>query len=196
MSSRPVRLILTSVPRPSFHDGWLIPTSWAGPPTSLRLSIGANSEWPPDFSRKTLRLIKYRLRDTTRLTDDAVGVGLVGSVTFCLSGDRLEERRPEDAYAAHCYWELEASGQITEAEVEDGSTEYDGMLRQITPGAVARPRIIRVVEVAPELKYPQRLVALATSVRNGEAGWVVVDGPRSRWYAASETPGDPAVGWW
>jgi hypothetical protein len=170
---------------------WLAhPNELGRPPDELEIVDRRELAWPPDFDRKTLRLIKYRLRGTAELKDDAVGVGLVGSVTFCLCGDKLEERPPEDAYAAHCYWELEASGQITEAQVEDGSTEYDGMLRQVAPGVGSRPRIIRVVEVAPELKYPQRLIAVATTVRNGDAGWVVVDGPRSRWYAASETPGD------
>ena len=172
---------------------WLAhPNELGRPPDELEIVDRRELAWPPDFERKTLRLIKYRLRDATGLTDDAVGVGLVGSVTFCLSGEKLEERPPEDSYAAHSYWELEARGRITEAEVEDGSTEYDGMLRQITAGDLARPRIIRVVEIAPELHYPQRLIALARTTRNGDVGWVVVDGPRSRWYAASETPGDPS----
>jgi hypothetical protein len=92
--------------------------------------------------------------------------------------------------AIHCYWELEARGLIAEAEVEDGSTEYDGMLRQITLRGQAQPRITRVAEIAPELGYPQRLVALASVIANDEVGWIVVDGPRSRWYPASEMLGD------
>ena len=111
---------------------WLAhPNELGRPPDELEIVDRRELFWPPDFERKTLRLIKYRLRDTTGLMDEAVGLGLVGSVTFCLSGERLEERPPEDAYAAHCYWELEARGHITEADVEYGSTEYDGMLRQI-----------------------------------------------------------------
>ena len=35
------------------------------------------------------------------------------------------------------------------------------MLRQFTLGNMPRPRIVRVVEIAPELRYPQRLIALA-----------------------------------
>lgn len=170
---------------------WLAhPNELGRPPEELEIVDRRELAWPPEFERKTLWLIKYRLRGTNGAINDDVGVGLVGSVTFSLPGMQLEQRPPDDAYAAHCYWELEASGQITEAEVEDDSTEYDGMLRQIATGDLARPRIVRVVEVAPELKYPQRLVALARTSRNGEHGWVVVDGPRSRWYPASETPGD------
>jgi hypothetical protein len=171
---------------------WLAhPNELGRPPDVLEIVDRRDLVWPPELERKTLWLIKYLCRDTSGLLDDVVGVGLVGSVTFCLSGDKLELRPPEDSYAAHCYWELEARGYITVAEVEHDSTEYDGMLRQITLGDLARPRIIRVVEIAPELKYPQRLIALARTMRNGDEGWVVVDGPRSRWYAASDTPGDP-----
>lgn len=119
---------------------------------------------------------------------DELGVGLVGSITFRLIGDELEQRPPEDAYAIHCFWELEAKGYITEAEVEDGSTEYDGMLRQITLDDMHRPRIVRVVEIAPELRYPQRLIAVAHATRHNEAGFIVVDGPRSRWCPAAEMP--------
>ncbi len=172
---------------------WLAhPNELGRPPDLLEIVDRRELAWPPDFERKTLWLIKYRLRGASEAMNDDMGVGLVGSVTFSLAGAKLEQRTPDDAYAAHCYWELEARGHITEAEVEDDSTEYDGMLRQIAPGDLARPRIVRVVEVAPELKYPQRLIALARASRNGEKGWVVVDGPRSRWYAASETPGDPS----
>ena len=90
---------------------------------------------------------------------DNVGLGLVGSMTFCLAGDKLEDRSSEDAYAAHCYWELEARGLVTEAEVDEDSTEYNGMLRQIKLAGLGRPRIVRVVELSPALKYPQCLVA-------------------------------------
>jgi hypothetical protein len=30
--------------------------------------------------------------------------------------------------------------------------------------------------------YPRRLLALASATKNGEEGYVVLDGPRSKWY--------------
>ena len=176
---------------------WLAhPNELGRPPDLLEIVDRRDLAWPPDFERKTLWLIKYSLRGASGAINDDVGVGLVGSVTFSLWRE-LEQRNADDAYAAHCYWELEASGHITEAEVEHDSTEYDGMLRQISPGDAARPRIVRVVEVAPDLKYPQRLIACWLEPR-GTAKKV-----GSSWtdHGAGGTPPPrhrsiPAAGWW
>ena len=64
------------------------------------------------------------------------------------------------------------------------------MLRQFNPAEHAPARITRVVELAPDLKYPQRLIGVGQAHRHGEDGFVILDGPRSRWYAASELPPD------
>ena len=147
---------------------WLAhPNELGRPPNELEIVDRRELAWPPEFDRKTLWLIRYRLRETPGSMADDVGLGLVGSITFCLADDNLHERPHEDAYAAHCYWELEARGYVTEAEVEDDSTEYDGMLRQITLTGLGRPRIIRVIELSPELRYPQRLIAVARASATG-----------------------------
>jgi hypothetical protein len=170
---------------------WLAhPNELGQPPDELEIVDHRELRWPPVFECIPLWLIKYCLHAVNELAGDEQGVGLVGGITFSLMGDKLEKRHPEDCYAIHCYWELEARGYLTEGEVEAGSTEYDGMLRQVTFDAFVSPRIVRVVEMAPELKYPQRLVALASAFRRDEPGWIVVDGPRSRWYPACEASAD------
>jgi hypothetical protein len=170
---------------------WLAhPNELGRPPDDLEIIDQRSLAWPPEFEPKALWLIAYRLGDKAGLKADEVGIGLVGSVTFCLAGHHMKERNPEDVYAIHCYWELVVKGLIAEGEVEGNSTEYDGMLRQVSLDGLVAVRIVRVVEFSPEVKYPQRLIGLARAARNGEEGWVVVDGPRSRWYAASEMPGD------
>jgi hypothetical protein len=170
---------------------WLAhPNELGRPPDDLEILDRRTLAWPPELEHKRLWLIRYRLRDQFGLKTDDVGVGLVGSVTFCLFGFKMEQRPPEDVYAIHCYWELEARGLITEAEVPDGSTEYDGMFRQVSLRDLGTPRMVRIVETAPELKYPRRLIGMGRATLLGDQGWVVVDGPRSRWYAASEFPGD------
>src|ERR1022692_30992 len=58
--------------------------------------------WPTDGKVKHFWLIKYRVRDTTELKHDDIGVGLVGSMTFCLFSYNLEQRHAEDTYAIHC----------------------------------------------------------------------------------------------
>jgi hypothetical protein len=67
------------------------------PPDELEIVDQRELAWPPELERKPSWLIKYRLRDQTGLEHDDVGVGLVGSVTSCLFGDRLEQRPAKDA---------------------------------------------------------------------------------------------------
>ena len=145
--------------------------------------------WPPDGERKRLWLLRYRINDETGLEKDDVDVGLVGSITFCLFTYKLEQRPPEDGYAIHCYCEMREHHQlIVEQEFGGDLSEYNAMLGQCADPALAGTRITLVAEISPRLKYPQRLVALAEAKRNGETGWLVLDGPRSRWYGASEMP--------
>jgi hypothetical protein len=170
---------------------WLAhPNELARPPDELEVIDQRELDWPPEREPKSLWLIQFRAKDESDPEDDQVDVGLVGSVTFCLLGCKLAERPPEDGYAIHCYWELESRGLITEAEVPEGSTEYDHMLRQHKQPMLNQKRILSVAELAPQLKYPQRMVALATAASDDETGWLVLDGPRSRWYAQSEMPAD------
>jgi hypothetical protein len=133
-------------------------------------------------------LLRYRAKDTTGLEDDDVGVGLVGSVTFCLVSHEMEQRPPEDCYALHAYWEMSCQRLIVETEVEENSTEYNTMLRHCNVTGLNRVSIVRIAEVAPKLQYPGKLVAVANATTKSEAGWVVLDGARSRWYSASEMP--------
>jgi hypothetical protein len=159
-------------------------------PDELQIVDRRELAWPPERGRKQFWLIQYRVRDSTGLAADDVGVGLVGSVTFCLFSYRLEERPPEDAYAIHCFWEMQQQGLISVSDVDEGSTEYDQSLRQWTAGDLDEAHVVCVGEMSPALQYPQPIVALARARRNNKAGWVILDGPRSRWYAESEMPAE------
>ena len=168
---------------------WLAhPSELGRPPDELEIIDHREMPWPPDRESKPLWLIKYRIKDSTGLAADDVGVGLVGSVTFCLFTYQLEQRPPEDGYAIHCFWEMQCRELIEVIDVESGSTEYDTLVRLCNVVGLNSVRINCVVEPSAELKYPQRLVALGTAIRHGEPGWIVIDGPRSRWYPASEMP--------
>src|SRR6185295_10194261 len=86
---------------------WLAhPNELARFPDELEILDHRNLRWPTDGEVKHFWLIKYRVKDTTGLKTDDLGVGLVGSMTFCLFSYELEQRHPEDAYAIHCYWEM------------------------------------------------------------------------------------------
>lgn len=142
--------------------------------------------WPPDRQSKSLWLIKYQAQDRTGLGQDDVGCGVVGSVTFCLFSYKMAQRPPEDAYAIHCFWEMESSKLIHEVPVEELAPQQ--FLRDWTGDPLAQPELVDAVTFAPELNYPGQTVVLASAKLKGEQGWVVLDGPRSTWYPKRDMP--------
>lgn len=170
---------------------WLAhPSELGRMPDELTIIDRRELAWPPDRARRPFWLIRYRVRKQSPLEDDDVDVGLVGSVTFCLFTYQLYQRPPEDCYAIHCYWEMQGAGLISDMAVSASSDEYDGLLDQWTGALLEDARMTHVAELSSQLGYPQALVGLATAERAGEAGWVVLDGPRSRWYPRSTMPAD------
>jgi tetratricopeptide (TPR) repeat protein len=168
---------------------WLAyPTELGRAPDEVEIVDQRKLPWPPDGERKSLWLIKYQVKDTTGLADDDVGCGLVGSVTFCLFSYKLAERPPEDGYAIHCFWEMQSKRLIREIDVEQGGKNQETMLQQWHGGPLKGPEMVCMAELSPELKYPQKVVALATATLKGEEGWVVLDGPRSAWYPKRDMP--------
>jgi hypothetical protein len=169
---------------------WLShPNELGCPPDEMEVVDHRRLRWPIDGEEKPFWIIRYRLRDETELGEDDVDYGVVGSVTTCHYNFDLRQRSPEDIYAIHCYWEAECAGLIQELEPEVPD-EYAAMWQQWPACPVEHGEIVRIVELAPQLKYPRRLIALAYLDRDGEAGWVVLDGPRSQWYSRSELCGE------
>ena len=164
------------------------PNELGQPPDELEIVDHRQLAWPPEGKPKPFWLIHYRLFDRTGLEEDNVDCGLVGSMTWCFFCYRMHERPPEDAYAMHCYWEMKQDDLIAESEVTDAS-EYAGMLAQWRGPALQEPEISRVAEFSPRLKYPTRLVTLASARLDGAEGWVVLDGARSTWYPKADQPG-------
>src|SRR5262245_23143292 len=81
-----------------------------GAPDELKIIDRRELAWPPSGERKPFWLIQYLARrdpPDTPLYDDDVGIGLVGSMTWCFFAYNLDERPPQDAYAIHCYWEMQ-----------------------------------------------------------------------------------------
>lgn len=170
---------------------WLAhPNELGETPDELEIIDHRELLWPPERKPKPFWFIKYTLCDKTGLDEDDVEAGLVGSMTFCLFSYKLAQRPPEDAYAVHCYWEMEHPKLIEESNVEAGSNEYASLLQQWRGPALQNAQMLVVAELSPELKYPQRLVGLASARLNGEHGWVVLDAERSEWYPLSEQPKD------
>ncbi|MBM4031999.1 MAG: hypothetical protein FJ291_09460 [Planctomycetes bacterium] len=167
---------------------WLAhPNELGRPPDELAIVDRRWLAWPPERDTKPFWLIKYVARDTTGLEDDDTNIGLVGSTTFCFFSHEMPQRPPEDAYALHCYWEMEHAELIREAEVNDPA-EYAGMLRQWKGPELRNAEVLCVAELSPRLKHPQKLVALASATLGGEEGWAVLDGSRSTWYPKADQP--------
>lgn len=170
---------------------WLAhPNELGRAPDELEIVDHRTLSWPPEQEAKPFWLIKYRVKDKTGLGEDDVECGLVGSATFCFFSYKLAQRPPEDAYAVHCYWEMEQAGLIDESDVKENPAEYDALLEQWRGESLENPQMLFVAEISPGLRYAQRLVGLASARFQDSEGWVVLDGERSEWYPKSEMPPD------
>lgn len=168
--------------------GWLShPSELGKPPDELEIVDHRQLAWPPERVQKPFWLIRYRLSDKTGLDDDDVDCGLVGSMTWCFFSYKMHQRPPADAYAIHCYWEMQHQKLIEEQEVTKGS-EYAKMLDQWQGAALQEPKITRVATFSSQLTYPTKRVALVAAKHDGEDGWAVLDGPASAWYPKDEQP--------
>lgn len=167
---------------------WLAhPNELGEAPDEIEIVDQRELAWPPDREPQPFWLLRYRLRDRSGLEEDQEDCGLVGSMTWCFFSYEMTQRPPEDVYAIHCCWEMENQKLIVETDVTD-SAEYPRAFEQWQGAPIEQPQIMRVVEVSPKLKYPNRLVFLASGKIEGQAGWVVLDGTRSAWYPQDEQP--------
>jgi hypothetical protein len=173
---------------------WLAhPNELGCPPDEMKVVDHRLLAWPPESAEIPVWIIRYRLRDRHGLEADNVDSGMVGSVTWCFFSYQMHLRPPEDVYAIHCYWEMEHADLIHETEVDDPS-EYVGLLKQWRGEPVESALVKRVAEVSPKLRGVSQFVALAEASRGGQPGWIVLDGPQTRWYPASEQPSDSPEG--
>jgi hypothetical protein len=86
------------------------PNEFGEEPESIELWDRRVLDWPPTGDRRELFLFRYGYPSYVFGQEKEMeeGVGLVGSITFSLTGDTKPspEGTPEDAYVAHCLWEL------------------------------------------------------------------------------------------
>lgn len=89
---------------------WLAyPTEFGRPPDEIEIFDTRELFWPPTNDRRQVFLIRY-----TYLSHDDEGphsgIGMVGSVTFCLFSETTADMTAEELYGCHCAWELEMNG--------------------------------------------------------------------------------------
>lgn len=100
---------------------WLAyPTEFGRPPDEIEIFDAREIFWPPTDDRRQVFLVSYKYLSHDDEGPQS-GIGMVGSVTFCLFGETTADMTAEDLYGCHCAWELEMNGdprapQIRSAE--------------------------------------------------------------------------------
>jgi len=88
---------------------WLAhPMEFARPPDMIELYDKRVLFWPPTNDRRPVWLFKYTYFPRGKNEKLETGIAMTGSVTWAL-GEAGENMSPEDIYALHCCWELEAN---------------------------------------------------------------------------------------
>jgi len=163
---------------------WLTyPTEKGRPPDQLEIIDTRHMKWPLEDELANVHLIRFTYKDPTGQKADEVDIGLVGPMTFCHFDMKMATREKEDIYAIHIFRELEAYELITKIDLTEQPGAFDYLWKAWRGDKLEDPKIIYVAKLEPAVEYPRRLLALATASRNGEAGYVVLDGPRSKWFS-------------
>ena len=85
------------------------PAEYGHPPDSLEIVDSRTMYWPPASDQRRLWVVRYRYDPKPPDDPGESGVGLVGSITFSLSGQTSADMPQEDVYALHCCWELQVN---------------------------------------------------------------------------------------
>ena len=89
---------------------WLAhPQEFGRSPDEIELYDTRELFWPPTNDVRQLWLFKYRYIAEEKGESDDCGLGMYGSTTFSLFDETNSDMAPEDVYALHCCWELEAN---------------------------------------------------------------------------------------
>ena len=96
---------------------WLAhPQEFGRPPDEIEQYDTRELFWPPTNDVRQVWLFKYRYIADLEGESDDCGLGFYGSVTFSLFEETNPDMTPEDAYALHCCWELEANEDLRAPE--------------------------------------------------------------------------------
>jgi hypothetical protein len=175
---------------------WLAhPNELGVAPDEVEIIDNRELRWPLAKESSNFSVVRFLLRDRTGLGVDDENVGVVGSMTWCFFDKQMNQRPPEDVYAIHAYWEMENEELIKETRKEDPA-EFAKLLAEWQGQPLESPSFLKSVKISRRLKIPSRQVTLVSANQDGQPGWVVLDGPTSAWYPASEQPeqgGDQAI---
>jgi hypothetical protein len=172
--------------------GWLgHPNELGRPPDEVTIIDKRKMKWPLEEEAVEVYLLRYVVKDLKESKSES-GVGMVGPMTFCHFGLKMEERSFEDVYGIHVYRELEAYGMVEDVDVNEVPGSLDYLLKSWKGEALSDVKILGACRLSPAIEYPRKLIAFASAKKMGEEGWVVLDGPRSVWYPKAKQPAEVA----
>ncbi|MCY3623708.1 MAG: HEAT repeat domain-containing protein [Gammaproteobacteria bacterium] len=163
---------------------WLAhPSELGRSPDRLEITDHRLLDWPPAGDRIPLWIVRYEIDSDSTQGDPQSDCGLVGSTTWCFFERLMDHWSTEDCYAVHCCWEL----GLYPDEADD-SPEYSRLLTEYRDGLLENAVVTHILRIPRRVKYPRRVVALASASKEGESGYAVLDGPDSRWYSKADLP--------
>jgi hypothetical protein len=170
---------------------WLAhPNELGRAPDKVEIVDKRKFNWPLEEEMVDVYLIRYTVKNVDPSKADEVNIGLVGPMTFCHFEMGMNKRTFDDVYGIHLFYELQAYDLIEDIDLAETPGAYDYLLSQWKGAKIGDAKLIEVVRLLPAVDYPRRLIALASAVKNGEEGYLVLDGPRSAWYSKAKQPED------
>ena len=168
-------------------SGWLQhPNELGEVPDDVTVVDQRELTWFDSDEPRLFTVVSYRNKGESPLDEDDIGVGLVGSQTWCFFYTEIEQLPVEDVYAIHYTWEALNMGEL--AELDSIDNEIQAKLKAQWQGDALDKLAVIVAYQTNGLDYPESLVGCGKAELGGKPGWVVFDGVRSRWYSKAELP--------
>lgn len=162
---------------------WLsYPTEKGRPPDQMKVIDNRQLKWPLEEMPVNVYLIEYTYKAQEATKDDEVDIGFVGPMTFCHFDMKMIERSKEDIYGIHVYRELSDYDLIEDVNLEEQPGAFDYLLKMWKGEPLEDATLLSVARLEPSVEYPRRLLGLARAKKGNTEGYVVLDGPRSKWY--------------
>lgn len=156
-------------------------------PSDMEIIDERELHWPPSGDKQKFWLIRCRYPDAYKLSADDVYVGLVGRDINCILEFHLPNRPVEDIYALYVSAQMLELGLMEESKLVN-QNDRDFWLAQWKGKMLTDVSIRCTVQVDYELDLNNYKIALATAKLDDTEGWIIFDGPRSKWYPKTEQP--------
>lgn len=188
-------LVPAAAKEPLFHAratmaDWLShPNELGKAPEVIEVVDTRELKWPGEENAIPMWLLRYEANTEDPFDPIDKGIGLVGSMTWSFFDPKMHQLPVEDIYAIHCVWESENNGFLKEIS-KPTTKDTDELLAGWSNEETSELEIQHVFKMTRKFGYPRTRVAIATAKQDSESGFVVLDGPDSRFYPSNSLPKD------